>query len=58
MTNEEAYKILNVNPHATPKEIKLSYYELMKKLHPDQGGNHYFAEKLNKARDHLLKKKY
>ena len=37
------------------KDIEAAYKKLMKKLHPDHGGNDYFAQKLNEARDYLLK---
>ena len=32
---ETLYQILNVNSQATQKEIKLSYYKMAKKYHPD-----------------------
>lgn len=33
------YMTLGVSPKATAKEIKLSYYDKSKTLHPDKGGN-------------------
>jgi molecular chaperone DnaJ len=33
------YQILGINHQATEKEIKLSYYDKSKTMHPDKGGN-------------------
>jgi DnaJ-class molecular chaperone len=32
---DNLYTVLNVRTTATPKEIKLAYYKLAKKYHPD-----------------------
>lgn len=55
MSREEAAAILGLEPDADPRAIRAAHRDLMKKLHPDHGGNSYFAAKLNEARDRLLK---
>lgn len=56
MSKDEALKILGLNPEASQNEINKAYQNLMKLVHPDKGGSEYFAQKLNAARDKLLKK--
>ena len=34
-----AYKVLGISPKATTSQIKKAYRELVKKHHPDAGGN-------------------
>jgi hypothetical protein len=55
VTVEEAYAILGLAPGAGAEAIKAAHHRLMKQLHPDHGGTDYFAAKLNRARDVLLK---
>lgn len=56
MSRDEALRILNLKPEADETEINRAYQNLMKSLHPDKGGSEYLAQKLNAARDKLLKK--
>ncbi|WP_241654153.1 J domain-containing protein [Wolbachia endosymbiont of Laodelphax striatellus] len=55
MSKDEALKILGLNSEASQNEINKAYQNLMKLVHPDKGGSEYFAQKLNAARDRLMK---
>lgn len=52
---KEAYAILGLEKGASKKEILEAHRILMKKLHPDHGGNDFLAKQLNEAKDILLK---
>lgn len=54
LTKEEAADILGVNINASEAEIKTAHKNLMKKFHPDQGGNSYQAKEINEAKEVLL----
>ncbi|MEE9253632.1 MAG: molecular chaperone DnaJ [Pseudomonadales bacterium] len=55
MSREEALSVLGLeDPKPTPEAIVQAHRRLMQKLHPDRGGSHYLAAKLNEAKDLLM----
>jgi|GEM_PF-685606 len=54
MTKEQAYKILELKPGASRKEIELAHKKILSKVHPDKGGSNYLTAEVNRARDLLL----
>jgi len=54
MTEEEALSILGLKKGATDKDIQKSYYDLMKKFHPDKDGNNYLSNLITEAKNKLL----
>ena len=56
MTEDEAISILGLKKGASNEEIKKSYYELMKKFHPDKDGNNYLSNLITEAKNKLLNK--
>ena len=55
MTHEEAYKILGLEPGASVMEVRQAHRSLMQRVHPDLGGNAFLAQRVNEARDLLLR---
>ncbi len=55
MTEKEAYEVLGLDEGASEEDIKSAHLRLMKKLHPDQEGSDWLAQKINTARDILIK---
>lgn len=56
MSADEAREILGVGNDASNDEVEDAYRRLMLKMHPDQGGSDWFAAKINRAREVLLRR--
>ncbi|KAI4329943.1 hypothetical protein MLD38_028268 [Melastoma candidum] len=56
MNRREAALILGVRDHAVTDKIKEAHRRVMMANHPDAGGSHYLASKINEAKDLLLGK--
>lgn len=54
MTREKALEILGLADGASDDDIRAAHRELMKKVHPDQGGSTFLATQINAAKDFLL----
>ncbi|XAR56095.1 hypothetical protein NMG60_11036419 [Bertholletia excelsa] len=56
MTKREAALILGIRESATPDQVKDAHRKVMVANHPDAGGSHYLASKINEAKDVMLGK--
>ncbi|MEE9320240.1 MAG: molecular chaperone DnaJ [Granulosicoccus sp.] len=54
MSKAEALNILGLQAGASKQEIIDAHRSLMRRFHPDKGGSHYFASKINMARQCLV----
>ncbi|KAI5648819.1 hypothetical protein M9H77_34824 [Catharanthus roseus] len=54
MTRREASLILGVRENAPPDKVREAHRKVMVANHPDAGGSHYLASKINEAKDILL----
>ncbi|CAJ1968473.1 unnamed protein product [Sphenostylis stenocarpa] len=54
MTRREAALILGVRERTPTDKIKEAHRRVMVANHPDAGGSHYLASKINEAKDMLL----
>jgi hypothetical protein len=57
MSRLEALQLLGLDNGADPYAIRTAYKRLMVEFHPDHGGSHQTAARLNLARDTLLRTK-
>ncbi|KAL6123839.1 hypothetical protein ACLB2K_076356 [Fragaria x ananassa] len=56
MTRREAAQILGLRENAPPDKVKEAHRRVMVANHPDAGGSHYLASKINEAKDVMLRK--
>jgi hypothetical protein len=56
MSRLEALQALELGDDADGNAIRTAYMRLMREYHPDHGGSHQKAARLNLARDTLLRK--
>ncbi|XWS66926.1 hypothetical protein CRYUN_Cryun05aG0242500 [Craigia yunnanensis] len=54
MTRREAAMILGVRESTPAEKIKEAHRRVMVANHPDAGGSHYLASKINEAKDMML----
>jgi hypothetical protein len=54
MNREEALRVLGLSEGVSREEIQSAHRNLIKKLHPDQGGSGFLAQQVNEAKDVLL----
>ncbi len=50
MSREEALRVLGLKEGASLEEVAAAHRQLIKKLHPDQGGSSFLAQQVNEAR--------
>lgn len=59
MSNDNSYHVFVMcfdREHATPEKVKEAHRKVMVANHPDAGGSHYLASKINEAKDVMLGK--
>ncbi|KAL2906594.1 Mitochondrial import inner membrane translocase subunit TIM14-2 [Bienertia sinuspersici] len=56
MTRREAALILGIREREAAEKIKEAHRRVMIANHPDAGGSHYLASKINEAKDKLIDK--
>lgn len=56
MNKREAALILGIRENAPPDKVKEAHRRVMVANHPDAGGSHYLASKINEAKDVMLGK--
>lgn len=56
MTQTLALEILGLDETADKEQVTKAHRSLMQKMHPDRGGSDYLAQKINAAKDFLMKK--
>lgn len=55
MSEAEARSLLGLEPGCSPEAVTAAWRRLIAMAHPDQGGTHGLASRLNAARDRLSK---
>ncbi|KAL2509359.1 Mitochondrial import inner membrane translocase subunit TIM14-1 [Forsythia ovata] len=56
MTRREAALILGVRESTPPDKVREAHRRVMVANHPDAGGSHYLASKINEAKDIMMGK--
>ncbi|KAI4352900.1 hypothetical protein L6164_007107 [Bauhinia variegata] len=56
MTRREAALILGIRENTPADKVKEAHRRVMVANHPDAGGSHYLASKINEAKDVMLGK--
>ncbi|HVJ14328.1 MAG TPA: DnaJ domain-containing protein [Polyangiaceae bacterium] len=56
MSHEEALKVLGLEAGASAEAVMKAHRELIKKVHPDQGGSSFLTQQVNEAKQVLLKR--
>ncbi len=56
MTREEALRVLGLEEGASADAVTKAHRDLVKKLHPDQGGSSFLTQQVNEAKQVLLKR--
>ncbi len=57
MTEDEAWRVLGLEPGASASEIREAHRHLIQGMHPDHGGSSYLAAMVNQAKDILLERR-
>ena len=56
MSRDEALQVLGLAEGASEERIRAAHRQLIKKLHPDQGGSSLLLQQVNAAKQVLLER--